>query len=258
MHSLVTPGASHPQHPPDHQSDEDPERISALISEPLPREALSVNVEGRRVTGPDDGFGKLWHKQFWIRLEGATVTPSELIEVWNAKYTEFWPKGSHLYQPPDGLDEGDVAAADLAMIGGTRVGTGIVVTDVSDTSFTFATLEGHTLSGTITFSGKDDAGVTVAHVDVVMRAADPIYEIGMPLGGHHHENKFWEASLVALARHFGVESEPKSQIECLDTGRKWRNTTNVVHNAFLHTAFYLVARSARRPVTWLRSRGTSS
>jgi hypothetical protein len=258
MYPLVNRGADHPQEPPDHDPGTTPERISALISDPLPREALETNVEGREISGPDDGFGKLWHKQFWIRLDGATVTPEELIEVWKARYTEFWPKGSHLYQPPDGLEQGDVAAADLAMIGGTRVGTGIVVTDVSDTSFTFSTLQGHTLSGTITFSGKDDAGVTVAHVDVVMRASDPIYEIGMPLGGHHHENKFWEASLSALANFFGVNAEAEMSMVCLDTHRKWRNVTNIVHNAFLHTYFQLAARPFGRLARGMRSRGTAS
>lgn len=258
MHPLVNPGAAHPQDPPDRNPGDTSERISALISDPLPSGALAENVKGRKVTGPDDGFGKLWRKQYWVRLPGSNVTPSELIDVWKARYTEFWPKGSRLYQPPDGLEQGDVAPADLAMIGGTRVGTGIVVTDVSDTSFTFATLQGHTLSGTITFTGKDDNGTTVAHVEVVMRASDPLYEIGMPLGGHHHENRFWQASLSALAHHFGVESEPEMTMECLDKRRKWRNATNIVHNAFLHTGIYLVARLFRRIIRWLRSRGNSS
>lgn len=255
---MVNSGAAHPQDPRDRDPGDTSERISALISDPLPSEALAANVEGRKVTGPDDGFGKLWRKQFWISLAGSSVTPAELIDVWKARYTEFWPKGSRLYQPPEGLEEGDVAAADLAMIGGTRVGTGIVVIDEGDTSFTFATLEGHTLSGTITFSGKEEAGVTVAHVEVIMRSSDPLYEIGMPLGGHHHENRFWEASLKALARHFGVESRPEMKMECIDKRRKWRNATNIVDNAFLHTGFYLVVRSFRRLAGKLRSRGNAT
>ncbi len=109
------------------------------------------------------------------------MTPSGLVDVWKKRYTEFWPKGSHLYQPPEGLETGDVAAADLAMIAGTRVATGIIVLNVDDTSFTFATLQGHTFCGTITFSGVEEDGATVARVDVIMRASDPIYEIGMPL-----------------------------------------------------------------------------
>lgn len=240
------------------EPDHEPERISAFISDPLPRETMKENIEGRSITGPDDGFGKLWRKRYWVRLAGSTVTPAELIETWKTRYTEFWPKGSRLYQPPDGLHQGDVAPADLAMIGGTRIGTGIVVTDERDTSFTFTTLRGHMLAGTITFASSEEGGVTVAQVETVMRATDPLYEIGMYLGGHPYENRFWKASLTALAKHFGVEAQPEMSDECLDKRRQWRNAGNIVHNAFLHTAASLVARSFRRLAGSLRSRGRST
>jgi hypothetical protein len=255
---MVSRETIQPPDPPGGDPGDMSERISTLISDPLPAEALVENVEGRQVTGPDDGFGKLWRKRYWIRLEGADVSPEELARVWKDRYTEFWPKGSHLYQPPKGLEEGDVAAADLAMIAGTRVGTGIIVKEVNDTSFTFATLEGHTLAGTITFSGRVEDGVTVAHVEVLMRAGDPIYEIGMPLGGHHHENNFWKASLVALAKYYGVDAEPHMIQECLDPKRQWQNTGNIVNNAFLHTAAYLLTRPIRSIAGRIRSRGTST
>lgn len=229
-----------------------------LISDPLPAEALRRNVEGRAVTGVEDGFGKLWRKRFWVRLEGADVTPSGLIEVWKRRYTEFWPQGSHLYQPPEGLETGDVAAADLAMIAGARVATGIIVLDTDDTSFTFATLQGHTFCGTITFSGVEEDGATVARVDILMRASDPIYEIGMPLGGHHHENRFWEASLHALAKYVGVDAQPQMDMTCLDGHRKWRNIGNIRHNAFLHTAFTVITRPIRLVVDRRRTKGQTT
>ena len=251
---MDNPGEARPPDPPDRDPGDTSERISAIVSDPLPRGALTENVEGRTATRPEDGFGKLWHKRYWIRLAGSTITRGELIEVWKARYTEFWPKGSRLYQPPDGLEQGDVAAADLAMIGGTRVGTGIVVTGERDTAFTFASLQGHTFNGTITFTGRDDGDVTVAQVEVVARASDPLYELFMPLGGHWHENRFWQSSLRALARHFGVEARPEMSMECLDTRRNWRNAGNIVHNAFLHTTAYLVARPFRQLSRRLRSR----
>jgi hypothetical protein len=91
-----------------------------------------------------------------------------------------------------------------------------------------------------------------------MRASDPIYEIGMPLGGHQHENKFWQASLRALARYFDVEAEPGMEMEVLDPTRQWRNARNVVHNAFLHTAVTVGTRPIRRVAGKLRSRGQST
>ena len=200
-HSMGGRNAAPPRHLSDRDTSDTSERISAVTADPLPRGALEVNVEERKSMGPNDGFGKLWRKRFWIRLAGSTVTPAELVEVWKARYTEIWPPGSRLFQPPGGLEEGDVAAADLAMVGGTRLGTGIVVTDERDTSFTFTTVQGHMLAGTITISARDHDGITVAQVETTfMRASDPLYEIGMPLGGHRYENRFWKASLVALAR----------------------------------------------------------
>lgn len=252
---MATHGNSGSPDSPDHGPATTSEPISMLISDPLPPEALRDNVEGRDVTSVEDGFGKLWRKRFWVRLEDADVTPSGLIDVWKKRYTEFWPEGSHLYQPPEGLEKGDVAAADLAMIAGTRVATGIIVLNVDDTSFTFATLQGHTFCGTITFSGVEEDGATVARVDVLMRASDPIYEIGMPLGGHQHENKFWEASLHALAKYFGVEAHPQMDMTCLDDHRQWRNIGNIRYNAFLHTIFQVVTRPFRLALGRLRSRG---
>ena len=255
---MANPGTNHPGSSADHGPAGTSERISAVISDPLPTEALAENVVGRDVTAVEDGFGKLWRKRFWIRLAGASVTPEELIDVWKKRYTEFWPEGSHLYQPPEGLSTGDVAAADLAMIGGTRVGTGIIVINDTDTSFSFATLQGHTFCGTITFSAAEEDGATVARVDVLLRASDPIYEIGMPLGGHQHENKFWESSLRALAKYVGVEAEPGMEMEVLDSHRHWRNVTNIVHNAFLHTALTVVTRPIRLALGRLRSGGQST
>lgn len=234
------------------------ERISSVISDPLPDDVLEDNVQDHAVTSPDDGFGKLWRKRYWVRLEGADVAPADLIEVWQEHYSDFWPEGSKLYQPAGGLKEGDVAPIDLAMEGGARIGTGIAVVDTTDTSFTFATLEGHTLSGTITFSARDDDGVTVAEVNVLMRASDPLYEIGMPLGGHRHEDAFWESSLRAMARHFGVETQPEMRATCEDSHRKWRNASNIVDNAFLRTSANLIAKPLRRIADRVLSKGTPS
>ena len=36
-----------------------------------------------------------------------------------------------------------------------------------------------------------------------MRASDPIYELGLALGGHRQEDRFWQHTLTQLAAHFG-------------------------------------------------------
>jgi hypothetical protein len=51
------------------------------------------------------------------------------------------------------------------------------------------------VAGWITFGATEHAGETVARAQVLMRASDPIYEIGLTLGGHRQENHFSPGSL---------------------------------------------------------------
>lgn len=242
---MTDPEDASSQNVPKHDPADTSQQISGVVTDPLPASALRENTEGRKLTTSPDGFGKLWRKHFWIRIDGAAVTPAELIGLWKNHYSDFWPKGSHLYQPPGGIKEGDVAPVDLSMLGGLRIGTGVVVTDIRDTSFTFSSLQGHTFCGTITFSGSEDRGATIAEVETILRASDPLYEIGMALGGHRYENRFWKASLVALARSFDLDSPPGMTMECLDSRRQWRHATNIVHNALLHTLVSVIADRVR-------------
>ena len=74
-----------------------------------------------------------------------------------------------------------------------------------DESFTLMTPEGHMFAGWITFSSHEEDGRPVAQTQVLMRAQDPISEMGLTMGGHRMENKFWEQTLANLATHLGVE-----------------------------------------------------
>lgn len=223
-------------------------------SEPLPSDSLDINVEGQAISGPDRGFGQLWHKTYRVRLTGADVSPEEVIRVWKERYGEMWPSGNHFYRPHSGLKPGEVALADLEMPGKARLSTGVIVTSVEPTSFSFVTPEGHTMAGDITFSAHDDSGTTVAQIDVILRASDPIFEIGMMLGGHRHEDRFWEETLSTLASHFGVDGRPETTAVRLSGARRWRNATNVVNNAFLRTGLYMAARPLIRAYQRLTNR----
>ena len=37
----------------------------------MPAEAMNINVEGREVVGPLQGFGQLWQKTYCVRLTGS-------------------------------------------------------------------------------------------------------------------------------------------------------------------------------------------
>jgi hypothetical protein len=146
------------------------ERISAVVTDPLPRDVVAGNVAGQPIAGPDDGFGKLWRKRFRVTLPGDSVGPAELVHTWQQRFGEFWPEGSRFYRPLMGLEPGQVGLTDLALPAGARLGTGVVVTAADERSFTFSTAQGHMLAGTITFSGYREAGETVAQVESATRS----------------------------------------------------------------------------------------
>jgi anti-anti-sigma factor len=52
----------------------------------MPAQAINLNVDGRRVAGPLQGFGQLWQKTYKAVLDDIKLSPGELIEVRGASY----------------------------------------------------------------------------------------------------------------------------------------------------------------------------
>ncbi|HYH10878.1 MAG TPA: hypothetical protein VD789_00890 [Thermomicrobiales bacterium] len=227
-------------------------------SEPLPPDSLDINVDGQEISGPERGFGQLWRKTYRIRLEGANASPVEVIRTWRDRYGELWPEGNHFYRPFTGLKPGQVAIADLEMPANRRLSTGVVVTSVEPTSFSFVTPQGHTMAGDITFSAHDESGTTIAQIEILLRASDPAFELGMLLGGHKREDAFWEETLSNLAELLGADGTPETTSILLDSHRQWRNAVNIVNNSFLRTTLYLAIRPLRRMYERITTRNRQS
>jgi hypothetical protein len=228
--------------------------MSRLHVETLPVGAINLNVEGRRLVGPLQGFGQMWQKTFAVRLIGVDVTPTELIRVWKAHFSEFWPKGNTFYAPLAGIAPGEIAVLMLSPQGpAPRLSTGVRVIYADDESFTFMAPEGHVLAGWITFRAFRDAdGTTVAQAQALERTSDPIYEVAAVLGFHAVNNRFWQATLCNLAAHFGVQAEVDTQAVCVDRRLQWSKVTNVWQNAALRTVLYACAG----PLRWVRALAT--
>jgi len=215
--------------------------------------AAGINVAGRRPTSPVHGFGRMWQKTYRIRLEGVDVEPAEVIAVWKRDFPTFWPKGNRFFAPLAGIAPGEVAVLDLTMPGGLKLSTGVLVLYADDESFTLMTPEGHMFAGWITFSAFDDGGVTAAQAHVLMRASDPLYEMGMTFGGHRQEDRHWAHTLTSLAAAFGVEGDVTVENVCVDRRRQWGKAGNVWQNAGIRSGMYtamtpmrLVTRPFRR------------
>lgn len=213
--------------------------------------ALAGTVDGRRLAGPMQGFGQMWQKTFRVRLEGAApeVTPQSVIAEWKAHFPEFWPKGNTFYAPLAGIRPGEVALLSVAT-GPVQLHTGVMVTYADDESFTLMTPEGHMLAAWITFSAfRDRDGVVVAQSQALERTSDPIFELGYLFGpAHRVNNRFWEQTLEAVARHHGVEAACETTVVCVDRRRQWRYAGNVRHSV----AFRSMLHTATAPLRWLR------
>jgi hypothetical protein len=206
----------------------------------------AINVTGRRPTSPVQGFGQMWQKTYRVRLEGADAGPREVIAAWKERFGSFWPKGNRFFAPLSGIAPGEVAALNLSMPGGLKLSTGVLVMYADEESFTLMTPQGHMFAGWITFSAfADDDGVTSAQAQVLMRASDPLYEVGMMMGGAGQEDRHWVHTLRQLALHFGVEGEPTTESLCVDRRRQWSNASNVWHNAGIRSGIYMSAAPVR-------------
>jgi hypothetical protein len=206
----------------------------------------AINVSGRRPTSPIQGFGRMWQKTYRVRLVGADTDPREVIAVWKQQFGSFWPKGNRFFAPLSGIAPGEVAALDLSMPGGLKLSTGVLVMFADEESFTLMTPQGHMFAGWITFSSfEDDDDVTAAQAQVLMRASDPLYEVGMTMGGHTQEDRHWEHTLRSLARHFGVEGELSTESICVDRRRQWSNASNVWQNAGIRSGIYMTGAPIR-------------
>ena len=223
--------------------------VRTLTTKDVPAGATDLNVTGRRLYGATTGFGRLWQKSFSVRLEGATVTPREVIQVWKERFGDFWPKGQRMFFAASGIAPGEVGLINAKpMPGVPSMATGILVIYADDESFSFMSPEGHPFAGTLTFSAADDNGATVVKVDELTRASDPIYELAMmtPFLGDRMQNDMWRKTLRNLARHWGVEGRVEQRIVCVDSRRQWSQAKNVFYNAGIRTAMYTLARPFRR------------
>ena len=210
--------------------------------------ALNLNVEGRQPVGPLQGFGQMWQKTYRVRLSGTQTTPAEVIRIWKDKFPTFWPSGAKFYGPLAGIAPGEVALINVKGPGGMPLSTGVLVIYCDDESFTFMTPEGHMLSGWITFSSYEEEGSTVAQAQVLVRANDPIYEIGMRLMGYKAEDRQWHHVLRSLAAHFGVAAQVEQTTTLVDPRLQWKQARNIWKNAAMRTAMYAPVRLARKLV----------
>jgi hypothetical protein len=212
--------------------------VSRLHVADVPEGAVTINVDGRWLASPIQGFGKMWQKTYQVRLPAERVSPTDLIATWKERFPDFWPDGNRFYAPLTGIAPGEVALLNMTLPGRMKLSTGVMVLYVDAESFTLMTPQGHMFAGWITFSATERDGDTVAQAQVLMRASDPIYELGLALGGHRQEDRFWQHTLSRLAAHFEHDAAVDTRVVCVDRKRQWSRWCNVWQSAAIRSTLY--------------------
>jgi hypothetical protein len=221
-----------------------------------PKEAMNINVEGRHLVSPLQGFGQMWQKTFQIRLTGVQKTPAEVMAVWRGNFQKFQPPENKFYPTMSGIQPGKAILIEgkvpplPGMPSIMPVATGVMVLYVDDVSFTVMNPEGHPLSGWNTFSVfEDDDGVLVAQVLEQSRPSDPLYELFFRfLGSSAQQDNIWLHVLASLAQFYGVTSEKVTLEKVLmDPSVQWSEAKNLTKSAAIRTVFYMMGA----PIRWM-------
>ncbi len=226
--------------------------ISRLKVSDVPIGATNLNIDGRQITSPLQGFGRLWQRTYRVRLSGAQVTPAQVVAVWKENLGKFQMPNNRFYPSVAGVKPGEVVFINstLPVWPGSQglipVAVGVLVLYADDEMFTVMTPEGHPVSGWNTFSAYEEDGATVAQVQGLVRASDPIYEFGYRfMGGETAEDKVWFGALESLAANWSIIGQVQFQKSLIDPRIQWSQWTNIWNNAAIRTTLYIIAAPLR-------------
>lgn len=223
------------------------QRVEKLEVSDVPAGATNLNVHGRREVGALQGFGRMWQKTYRVSLSSG-ITPEEAVRVWKEEFPELQPPQSRFYPSLSGVSPGEMLLIS-ATVGGMPVYTGVRVIYADDTSFTVMTPEGHPESGWNTFSAHEESGETVAQIQSLCRANDPVYELGFRIIGSTEQERIWTHVLKSLAARLGSNAPVELERVCVDSKVQWSQAKNLWHNAGARSALY----AATAPVRHLRA-----
>ncbi len=167
---MTTPGPNDPNPPRD--AGNWATKVDRLAA-PDDKSKVGYNITGKKVTGPQQGFGRLWQRTYSTNL-GSVVGAQTLIGDWKVNFGDYWPSGSVFHNSLTGIEPGAVTPIEVGIAArGPKLATGILVIYADEESFTFMTPEGHMFAGMITFSAEEDAGDTRVEIRILIRPNDP-------------------------------------------------------------------------------------
>jgi anti-anti-sigma factor len=150
--------------------------VDRLNMAEIPAGARALNIQGRRLFGPLQGFGQMWQKTYRICLRNSKLPPHEVITIWKQNVPNLKPPQKRFFPSSTGITPNALVLIDAQTPGGP-ISTGVMVLYAGAESFTLMTPAGHPEAGWVTFSSYIEDGCTFAQVQVLARASDPLYEL---------------------------------------------------------------------------------
>ena len=176
-----------------------------LLADALPEQAL------------DEGVGALECKRFWADIVGATRPPASMFSRVCARFQEVTPDAMDLdaepHTPSAVLARGQTVTMALPMRGNVQVR----VEELTTTSLTLATLEGHPLAGAVRLrvEPRAEKGREVVRfaIDVYDRAATALDWLAMSTVGGRMQNATWTAIVERVVKDSGGDAPAGVQHE---------------------------------------------
>ena len=219
--------------------------VEKLTVEGMPQQAINLNVQGRRNSGPLQGFGQLWEKTYRIDLSDTQLKPDQVIRTVKERFQEFQPTENRFFPSPRGIEPGEIVLINASTPGGL-VATGVAVLYTADDTFTFITPQGHPEAGWVTFKSFEDGGRVILQIQGLARASDPIYEIAFRIAGSTLQRQIWTHFLGSFSKYAGSKAEVQFNAQCLDQSLQWSRFFNVVLNAQITSMLYNISHPARK------------
>jgi anti-anti-sigma factor len=251
----VPPPAVAPAHPAvtKRRTDSWAAPVESLNIGERPAGALALNVQGRPLFGPLQGFGQLWQKTYRIGLRNRALTAQEVIATWKQSVPKLKPPQKRFYPSATGITPDELVLIDAQTPGGP-ISTGVMVLYAGAESFALMTPAGHPEAGWVTFSSYVENGCTFAQVEVMARAGDPLYELAFRLAGCKMQDQVWNHVLTALAAELGTSGEVQMHKTLVDPKLQWGRARNIWYNALLRTLLYSPIALLRRIGEWFKSK----
>jgi uncharacterized protein YbjT (DUF2867 family) len=159
---------------------------------------------------PAEGVGKLKRRLFWIDIEGAKRSASELFADFCARFGDFVPIETAV-EPgtPQALTVGGTLTLALPARGNIQVR----VEEVRDNHATVATLAGHPLAGAVSFAFEERGAQLRFTIEVLDRPASRLDQIALALGASVIQSRAWMETCQRVAEASGGRSPAGPQHE---------------------------------------------